>query len=266
MSNSSLVVYTKLSPNRTVPRKNVIDTITIHMVVGQVTAERLGEIFAPVAKQASSNYGVDKDGRVGMYVEEANRSWCTGTGNSINTNDHRAVTIEVASDTKSPYAVTEKAYNGTLDLCVDICKRNGKNKLVFLGNRTDTEAAWKKPDPEAMYLTAHKWFNNTSCPGEYLYSRFPEIAKTVTDKLNPQPEPSVETVTFEVTPIKKGMGGEEVKKVQVVLKGLGFYTMDIDGSAGGGTDRAIRAYQKANKLTEDGVLARNAGKNFLTYR
>lgn len=263
MSNSPLVVYTKLSPNRTIPRKNPIDTITIHMVVGQVTAERLGEIFAPVTKQASSNYGVDKDGRVGMYVEEANRSWCTGTGNSINTNDHRAVTIEVASDTKSPYAVTEKAYKGTIDLCVDICKRNGKNKLLFLGNRADTEAAWRKPDPEAMYLTAHKWFNNTSCPGEFLYSRFPEIAKTVTDILNPQPEPTTNTITFEITPVKKGMRGEAVKQVQTILKGLGLYAMNVDGIGGGGTDKAIRAYQKANKLTETGIFDKKCWEKFL---
>jgi N-acetyl-anhydromuramyl-L-alanine amidase AmpD len=120
MSNSPLVVHTNLSPNCTKPRNAKIDTITIHCVVGQCTAETLGNIFKPVSRQASSNYGVDKDGRVGMYVEEKDRSWCTSSG----ANDLRAITIEVASDTTHPYAVKAKALAATIELCADICKRN----------------------------------------------------------------------------------------------------------------------------------------------
>ena len=86
------------------------------------TVETLGNIFTPTSKQASSNYGIGKDGRVGMYVEEKDRSWCS----SSSANDNRAVTIEVASDTTHPYKVTDQAYSGLLDLVTDICKRNGK--------------------------------------------------------------------------------------------------------------------------------------------
>ena len=64
-------------------------------MVGQCTAEGLGDWFAKSSTQASSNYGIDRDGRVGMYVEEKSRSWCS----SSNANDQRAVTIEGASDT-----------------------------------------------------------------------------------------------------------------------------------------------------------------------
>lgn len=102
-TNSPLVSYTKISPNKTVNRNHAIDTITIHCVVGQVTVERLGEVFAPTSRQASSNYGVGKDGKIGMYVEEKDRSWCSSSG----VNDNRAITIEVASDTTEPYAVTD---------------------------------------------------------------------------------------------------------------------------------------------------------------
>ena len=114
-------------------KENKIDTITIHCVVGQVTAERLGDIFAPTSRQASSNYGVDKDGRVGMYVEEKDRSWCS----SSSSNDNRAITIEVASDTTEPYAVTDKALEATIKLVADICKRNGIEKLVWSTNKDD---------------------------------------------------------------------------------------------------------------------------------
>ena len=174
MSNSPLVAYTKISPNRTSPRNHEIDTITIHCVVGQVTAESLGNIFAPSSKQASSNYGVDKDGRIGMYVEEKDRSWCT----SSSSNDHRAITIEVASDTFHPYKVTEKAYNALIDLLVDICKRNPKiGKLKWKADKS----LIGKVDKQNM--TVHRWFANKSCPGDYLYNLHYDIAEKVNARL-----------------------------------------------------------------------------------
>ena len=128
MSNSPLVSYTKLSPNHSGQRTHAIDRITPHCVVGQCSVETLGNIFAPTSRQASCQYGIGVDGRVGMYVEEKNRSWCS----SSNENDQRAVTIECASDTTHPYAFKDVVYNKLIELCVDICKRNGKKKLLWL--------------------------------------------------------------------------------------------------------------------------------------
>ena len=173
MSNSPLVNYTKISPNKTSPRNHVIDTITIHCVVGQVTAERLGEIFAPESRKASSNYGVDKDGRIGMYVEEKDRSWCSSNG----ANDHRAITIEVASDTKAPYRVTDAAYKGLIKLLVDICKRNNIKELKWKGD----ESLIGQVDKQNM--TVHRWFANKSCPGDYLYNLHGQIAEEVNKQL-----------------------------------------------------------------------------------
>lgn len=177
MSNSSLVSYTQISPNKNSPRNHAIDRISIHCVVGQCTVERLGEIFAPSSKQASSNYGIGLDGRVGMYVEEKDRSWCTSSG----ANDNRAVTIEVASDTTHPYAVKAAAFSALLDLCTDICKRNGKKRLLWFGDKDKTLAY--TPGADEMVLTVHRWFANKACPGEYLYSRHGEIAEEVTRRL-----------------------------------------------------------------------------------
>lgn len=132
-TNSPLVAYTKLSPNHSGQRNHAIDTITIHCVVGQCSVETLGNIFAPESRQASSNYGVGVDGRIGMYVEEKNRSWCTSSA----ANDHRAITIEVASDTTEPYAVRDNVFAALLDLVTDICKRNNIKKLVWSTNKSD---------------------------------------------------------------------------------------------------------------------------------
>ena len=133
-TNSSLVSYTKLSPNHSGLRTHSIDRITPHCVVGQCSVETLGNIFLPTSRQASCNYGIGVDGRVGMYVEEKNRSWCS----SSNANDQRAVTIECASDTTEPYAFKDVVYQKLITLCVDICKRNGKSKLLWLGDKDKT--------------------------------------------------------------------------------------------------------------------------------
>ena len=178
MSNSNLVSYTKISPNKTSPRNHAIDRITIHCVVGQCTVETLGHIFAPTSKQASSNYGIGKDGRVGMYVEEKDRSWCS----SSSANDNRAVTIEVASDTTHPCKVTDQAYSGLLDLVTDICKRNGKTKILWFGDKNKTLAY--TPKANEMVMTVHRWFSNKACPGDYLYNLHDEIAAEVNRRLS----------------------------------------------------------------------------------
>lgn len=177
MSNSPLVSYTRISPNRTSPRNHSIDRITIHCVVGQVTVERLGEIFAPESRKASANYGIGKDGKIGMYAEEKDRSWCS----SSRGNDHRAVTIEVASDTTHPYAVTDEAYNALLDLCTDICRRNGKSKLLWMED--EWTALSYQPAADEMVMTVHRWFANKACPGQYLLDRHGDIAEEVTRRL-----------------------------------------------------------------------------------
>ncbi len=173
-TNSSLVNYTRISPNRTRNRNHAIDTITIHCVVGQCSVETLGSVFAPTSRQASSNYGVGTDGRIGMYVEEKDRSWCSSSAS----NDHRAVTIEVASDTYAPYAVNSKAYASLINLVADICKRNGIKELKWRADKSLIGQVNKQN------MTVHRWFASTSCPGEYLYSRMGDIASKVNAKLH----------------------------------------------------------------------------------
>lgn len=184
MSNSPLVSYTKISPNKTSPRNHKIDTVTIHCVVGQCSVETLGNIFAPTSRQASANYGIGVDGRVGMYVEEKDRSWCSSNA----ANDHRAVTIEVASDTTEPYAVNAKAYAALIDLLVDICQRNGITKLVWSTNKAD-----RVNHKNGCNMTVHRDYANKSCPGTYLYERHAQIASEVNKRLgstttSPEPE------------------------------------------------------------------------------
>lgn len=156
-TNSPLVVYTKLSPNHSGKRTHSIDRITPHCVVGQCSVETLGNIFYPTSKQASCNYAIGSDGRVGMYVEEKNRSWCS----SSNANDQRAVTIECASDTYHPYAMNSAVYARLIDLCVDICKRNGKKKLLWFADKD--KSLNYVPAADEMVLTVHRWFANKSC-------------------------------------------------------------------------------------------------------
>ena len=188
-TNSSMVSYTKLSPNHSGQRTHSIDRITPHCVVGQCSVETLGNIFYPTSRQASCQYGIGPDGRVGMYVEEKNRSWCS----SSNANDQRAVTIECASDTKEPYTMNDTVYQTLIKLCVDICKRNGKKKLIWLGDKDKTLNY--NPASDEMVLTVHRWFANKSCPGNWLYSRLGDVATKVTAQLSSATTSTASTTT-----------------------------------------------------------------------
>ena len=178
MSNSKLVNYTKLSPNHSGKRTHSIDRITPHCVVGQCSVETLGSIFMDTSREASCNYGIGTDGRVLMCVDEKNRSWCS----SSNENDQRAITIECASDLSEPYKMNSKVYDKLVKLCTDICKRNGKKKLLWFADMSKTLNY--SPKSDEMVLTVHRWFANKSCPGDWLYSRLGKLAKTVTKELN----------------------------------------------------------------------------------
>lgn len=177
MSNSPLVSYTKLSPNHSGQRTHSIDRITPHCVVGQLSAESICGCFTSTSRQASCNYGIGTDGKIALCVEEKNRSWCS----SSNANDQRAVTIECASDLKEPYAMNDKVYASLVNLCVDICKRNGKKKLLWLGDKNKTLNY--SPKSDEMVLTVHRWFANKSCPGNWLYGRLGNLAAEVTKRL-----------------------------------------------------------------------------------
>lgn len=175
MSNSPLVCYTKLSPNNSGKRNHVIDTISIHCMAGNASIEACGNLFADPDRNASSNYGVGTDGRIGLYVDEANRSWCTSSGS----NDNRAVTIEVANDgdAKTGWHVSDTAYNALIDLLVDICRRNGIKKLLWKADKSLIGHV------DQQNMTVHRWFAAKACPGDYLYNLHGQIADDVNSRL-----------------------------------------------------------------------------------
>lgn len=236
-TNSSLVSYTKLSPNHSGRRTHSIDRITPHCVVGQCSVETLGSIFLPTSRQASCNYGIGVDGQVGMYVEEKNRSWCS----SSNANDQRTVTIECASDTKEPYAFKDVVYQKLITLCVDICKRNGKKKLLWLGDKNKTLNY--SPKSDEMVLTVHRWFANKSCPGDWLYSRLGDLASKVTAQLGGSSAGSSGTLyRVQTGAFSKKANADAMEKM---LKAKGFDTYMVQ--SGGLYKVQVGAYSvKAN--------------------
>lgn len=226
MGNSSLATYTKISPNKTSPRNHKIDTISIHCAVGQFTAKELLNLsnFTKYdsTKGSSCNYAVGRDGSIGLGVDEKDRSWCT----SSRSNDHRAITIEVASDTKHPYKVTDSAYEALIDLLVDICKRNGIKELKWKADKS----LIGKPDKQNM--TVHRWFANKACPGDYLYSRHGQIADEVNSRLGFK-DPAFKSYKVEVDilnlNIRKGPGTNYAKTGEFTGKGVFTIVDERDG-------------------------------------
>lgn len=235
-SNSPLVVYTKLSPNHSGQRTHSIDRITPHGVVGQLSAESICGCFTSPDRQASCNYGIGPDGRVALCVEERNRSWCS----SSRENDQRAITIECASDNKEPYAMTDAVYASLIKLCVDICKRYGKTKLLWLADKNKTLAYAPKADE--MVLSVHRWFANKSCPGTWLYQRMGDLAAKVTAELGgtasaPEEKPSAPSATQSIKAgdlvAITGSAYYTGKAIPSWVKKLCWYVYEVSG------DRAI---------------------------
>lgn len=248
-TNSSLATVRMISPNRTLNRNHAIDTITIHCFVGQVTAKRGCEVFQSSSRKASCNYVVGYDGSIGLCVEEKDRSWCSGgtdrKGNPIrvngisgSSNDYQAVTIEVASDTKHPYAITDKAMAALIELCADICRRNGIKQLLWKG---DKKLVGKVAQQN---LTVHRWFANKACPGDYIYERLGDIAAKVNAKLGVSSVPTASAISESKVPykvritatdlrIRKGPGTDTAIVQKAIAPGV--YTIVSEATGEGAT-------------------------------
>lgn len=253
-SNSPLVTYKRITNNKTSPRNHAIDTITIHCIVGQWTAKQGCDYFATTDRECSANYVVGKDGSIGLSVEEKDRSWCS----SSSSNDHRAITIEVASDTAHPYAVTDEAYNALIKLVADICKRNGIKKLLWKADKSLIGQVDKQN------MTVHRWFANKSCPGEYLYSRHSDIAAKVNALLGDSAGETAQTPTTQT--LYRVQVGAYSKKANAdamleKIKKAGFdtYMVQVDGLY----KVQVGAYSK--KSNADAMAAKLKASGFDTY-
>lgn len=242
MSNSQLVNYIKISPNKTCPRNHVIDTITIHCMAGNMTIESCGYMFEQPSRRASSNYGIGSDGRIAMYVEEKDRSWCSSNRN----NDHRAITIEVANDggAETGWHVSDKAMNSLIELCVDICKRNNIKELKWKADKNLIGQIDKQN------MTVHRWFAAKACPGDYLYSKHGWIANEVNKRLNKNNV---------LTKIKIDMSIEQIynyfKLKGLTDAGVAGLLGNLQAESGIRSNNMQNSYEKQLGLTDDTYTA-----------
>lgn len=253
MSNSRLVSYTKLSPNRDHTRNHAIDKITIHHMAGDMSVETCGNLFANPNREASANYGIGSDGRVGLYVDEGDRAWASASPS----NDNRAINIEVANcATGGDWPVSDAAYNKLIDLCVDICQRNGIKALNYTGDADGN-------------LTEHRMFMATACPGPYLHERMPQIAAAVNARLGAAEVPAEdnntntkeETINMELRMLSRGMEGNDVRAAMLLMKDKGYYPDDIwrgDKLFGPKMEAGLRRMQADHGLGVDGILGSNS--------
>lgn len=260
MGNSSLVTCKVMSPNHSGKRTHSIDRITPHCVVGQLSASSIGGCFVSPSRQASCNYGIGTNGDVVLCVDEANRSWCT----SSRENDQRAVTIECASDKTQPYAFNDKVYQKLIDLCVDICKRNGKTKLIWISDKS--KALNYTPAKNEMLLTVHRWYANKSCPGDWMFERMGDLASKVTSKLGGTVVEVPKNQTTQSTTTKKVnyMVRVEISDLNI-RKGPGTNYPKTGKYTGKGTFTIVEESSGVGSKTKWGRLKSGAGWISLDY-
>lgn len=224
--------YTKLSPNCN-ERTDTIKKITIHHMAGNLSLETCGDIFFN-GRNASANYGIDSEGRVGLYVPENMRAWSCSNPE----NDMQAINIELANDEiNGEWHVSDKALNKCIELCADICNRY-KFKLIFTGDKTGT-------------LTQHNYFEATECPGPYLKSKFKYIADEVNKRLNFSIDNDDEdhyNINVDCKFITRGSVGKWVKIWQSIIG------VEVDGSFGPDTSEKTMKFQEKNGLVVDNMV------------
>jgi hypothetical protein len=223
--------------------------------VGQLTAESICGCFTSTDRQASCNYGIGTDGKIALCVDEGNRSWCS----SSNANDQRAVTIECASDKAEPYAMNDAVYAALVKLCTDICKRNGKNKLIWISDKA-TALEYTPADGE-MLITVHRWFANKSCPGNWLFAKLGELAATVTKNLSGNASSNVSTGTLYRVQTGAYSKKENAEAQLAKVKAAGFDTYMV--KAGGLYKIQVGAYSV--KANADAMAAKLKAAGFETY-
>ena len=158
--------------------------------------------------------------------------------------------------------MNSKVYQSLINLCVDICKRNGKTKLIWFGDKSKTLNY--SPKSNEMVLTVHRWFANKSCPGDWLYSRLGDLATQVTKKLGGSSSTSsggsttsgtlyrVQTGAFS----KKANADALVKKLEAA--GYDTYMVQVDGLykvQTGAYSKKANADAQVKKLKADGFDA-----------
>lgn len=161
MTVSSLSSVSIISPNTSGLRTAPISKVTVHHMAGDLTVEQCGSIFKSASRQASSNYGVGSDGRIGCYLEEEYHPWTS----SSYWNDDRAITLEVADYNLGDWSPSRAAYQSTVLLCADICNRYG----IFPTYTGDTDGTF----------TEHRMYAATSCPGDWWHAKMPDFVNNV---------------------------------------------------------------------------------------
>lgn len=207
-SNSNLICSSIPSPYRTQHASRKIDTITIHTMSGNLSIESCGRLFQKKGKNASSNYGIGTDGRIALYVDEKDASWCS----SNTPNDERAITIEVANDggKSTGWHISDTALNSLISLLVDVCIRNDISKLLWENDKSLIGNVSKQN------LTLHRWFANKSCPGDYIVSILPKIVESVNERIK------AETAKLYRVQVGAYKYKENAIKMQEKLKKLGI--------------------------------------------
>ena len=245
MSNSPLATYRRITKNKNSPRNHKIDTITIHCMAGQMTGRGCADYFATTSRQVSANYCIGYDGDIAISVDEGDRSWCSCSGS----NDHRAITIEVATDSYAPYKCTDKAYAALLDLVTDICKRNGIKKLNYTGDTTGN-------------MTKHKWFASTACPGAYLEGKFTEIQREVNRRLSAGDSPSEPEKGLYFVQIGAYTSKQNAEIQVKKAKAAGFDAITKTATVAGKTVYRVQIGAFAKKENAEALIKKAKAKGF----
>lgn len=223
-TKSPLATVQILSPNRNAPRNKPIRRLTPHHVAGNLTVEAVANLDRVKNYNATSgmspSYAIGTDGRMCCIVEETNRPWTSSSA----TNDHQAITFEIANNGGAPdWRISDAALSKWVEAAAEIAAFYGFKKVNYKEKPTNVTpanveswiATWETAD--AMTITLHQWFTATACPGPYFVAMLPQLVTEINNKLSktdvvPDPKP-IDEIANEVIQGRWGNGQEWIDKL-----------------------------------------------------
>ena len=144
-------------------RTRTVDSIVIHYTATVViNGADVVKYWQDTNNYTSANYIIDVYGRITGVIPEERRPYTTGSfGLGVRDIDDHAITVECSCDDAINLTVGRDTINALADLMADIGQRY-KIKWKFTGNENGN-------------IHAHRWYQATPCPGDYLYSILPNI-------------------------------------------------------------------------------------------
>lgn len=193
-------------------------------------------------RNAGAHFFVDQKGEVWQSIKLTRVAWAVG---GFVTNKNGAAQYHLIC-------------TNTNSVSIELCDCATKDPSPAMIKATRELVAYiREKCPNANKIITHWQVSGKQCPArmtgdtEAGRKRWQSFVKAIDAK---ETAPAKKTVSYPTTTLKLGDTGAQVKRLQKCLNKLDNAKLEVDGSFGYLTDKAVRRFQKKHKLEVDGIV------------